>query len=253
MSYTWCKSAVNRCFLSSLATCRTRSSALCTPSRPCVRSVLPSSRFPLVRPLPSIASAAVPSALFGDFTGTMGRSDFPSAFIVGSGLSTARHALPILRSQRPMGSPGSRAKCIRTCVGSLTAQGPSTSRHGDVPSIAFRPSPRRRHPEVTHLVAGHLFRSSIPSLHVPLSTLHLRPYGRRCMTRGQCGWLDLQCIKLSFTTLCRFSRRTEIRCHSCAWPRWVFSGFIAVLNCSLHFWPIARTAADVPGGGGGEL
>jgi hypothetical protein len=30
------------------------------------------------------------------------------------------------------------------------------------------------------------------------------------MTRGQCGWLDLQCIKLSFTTLCRFNRRTEI-------------------------------------------
>jgi ubiquinone/menaquinone biosynthesis C-methylase UbiE len=29
------------------------------------------------------------------------------------------------------------------------------------------------------------------------------------MTRGQCGWLDLQCIKLSFTTLCRFNRRTE--------------------------------------------
>src|SRR5208282_2936743 len=33
---------------------------------------------------------------------------------------------------------------------------------------------------------------------------------RQCMTRGQCGWLDLQCIELSFTTLCRFDRRTEI-------------------------------------------
>src|ERR1700730_11632915 len=38
---------------------------------------------------------------------------------------------------------------------------------------------------------------------------HRRPCGRRCMTRGQCGWLDPQCIKLSFTTLCRFNRRTE--------------------------------------------
>jgi hypothetical protein len=33
-------------------------------------------------------------------------ADFPSAFIVGSELSTARYALPILRSQRLMGSPG---------------------------------------------------------------------------------------------------------------------------------------------------
>ena len=174
-----------------------------------VRSVLPSSRFPLVRPLPSIASAAAPSALFGDFAGTTGRSDFPSAFIVGSGLSTARHALSILRSQRPKGSPGSRAKCIRTCVGSLTAQGPEASRQNDALSFAFRLSPRRRHPEVTRLVAGHVFRSSIPSLYVPLPTLHRRPYGRQCMTRGQCGWLDPHCIKLSFTTLCRFNRRTE--------------------------------------------
>src|SRR5271163_2525815 len=109
-----------------------------------------------------------------------------------------------------MGSPGSRAKCIRTCVGSLTAQGSATSCHGDASDIAFRLSPGRRHPEVTRLVAGHQFRSSIPSLHVPLSTLPLRPYGRRCMTRGQCGWLNIHCMKLPFTTLCRFNRRTEI-------------------------------------------
>ena len=35
------------------------------------------------------------------------------------------------------------------------------------------------------------FRGSIPSLHVPLSTLRLRSYERRCMTRGRYGWLDL--------------------------------------------------------------
>jgi hypothetical protein len=110
-----------------------------------------------------------------------------------------------------MGSPGSQAKCFRTCMGSLTAQGPSASCHGDAPSFAFRLTPQRRHPEVTHLVAGHLFRGSIPSLHVPLSTLHRRPCGRRCMTRSQCGWLNLHCIKLAFTTLCRFNRRTELQ------------------------------------------
>ena len=38
----------------------------------------------------------------------------------------------------------------------------------------------------------------------------LRPYGRLCMTRGQCGWLNLQCIRLSFTSLRRFNWRTEM-------------------------------------------
>jgi hypothetical protein len=32
-SYTWCRSAVNRCFLSRCAACRTRSSALGVPAR----------------------------------------------------------------------------------------------------------------------------------------------------------------------------------------------------------------------------
>jgi hypothetical protein len=38
------------------------------------------------------------------------------------------------------------------------------------------------------------------------------PFGRQCMTRGQCGWLDLHCMKLTFTTRCRFDRaHGEIR------------------------------------------
>ena len=48
------------------------------------------------------------------------------------------------------------------------------------------------------------FRSSIASLHVPLSTLHGNPCGAPRMTRGQDGSLLLSCTTLSFVTLCRF-------------------------------------------------
>jgi hypothetical protein len=48
------------------------------------------------------------------------------------------------------------------------------------------------------------FRGSIPGPHFPLSTLHLRPYGRLRMTRGRCGSLCLHRMDLSSTTLCRF-------------------------------------------------
>ena len=40
-------------------------------------------RFPLARPLPSIPSATGCPALFGDFTGTVGLSDFPGPFVIG--------------------------------------------------------------------------------------------------------------------------------------------------------------------------
>ncbi len=84
------------------------------------------------------------------------------------------------------GIPRSRAKCIRTWVGSLTAQGPKASCLNVAPSFTFRLCTQPRHPEVTHLVAGHGSRSTIPSLYVPLSTLHLCPHGCRCMTRDLC-------------------------------------------------------------------
>ena len=50
---------MNRIFLSLLAACRTRSSALGALVRLCVRGAFCSSVFPLARPLPSTASAAV--------------------------------------------------------------------------------------------------------------------------------------------------------------------------------------------------
>jgi hypothetical protein len=50
----------------------------------------------------------------------------------------------------------------------------------------------------------HCFQGSIFSLHVPLSTLRLRPYDPNRMTRGQDGSLLLSCVTLSFTTRRRF-------------------------------------------------
>src|SRR4030095_13812498 len=49
------------------------------------------------------------------------------------------------------------------------------------------------------------FRSSIPRLCVPLSTLRPHPYEPRRMTRGQNGALLLSCAALSSATPCRFN------------------------------------------------
>ena len=56
----------------------------------------------------------------------------------------------------------------------------------------------RRHPGVM------VFRGSIPSPPVPLSTLRLRPCGLLRTTRGRCGSLILHRMTLSFTTSRRF-------------------------------------------------
>ncbi len=106
-------------------------------------------------------------------------------------------------SRRNKGSPGSRAGCLRTCAGSLTARGRSTSRDIDALRVAFRFSLQRRHPR------GRFFRGSIPGPHVPLSTLQRCPCEQLRVTRGRCGSLRLHRMKLSFTTPRRFSRRTR--------------------------------------------
>src|SRR5207247_10906531 len=53
----------------------------------------------------------------------------------------------------------------------------------------------RRHPD-----SVWLFRGSIPSLHVPLSTSRLHPHACLPMTRGQCASPYLHCRTLSFPT-----------------------------------------------------
>ena len=157
----------------------------------------------MTRPLPSTPSATGRPALFEGFAGTTGLSDFLRPSIIGVRPQTSRHDPRRHRPRVDAGSPGSRARCFRTCTGSQTARGPGASRDIDAPNVAFRGPPRRRHPK--GLPDGRVFfRGSIPGLHVPLSTLRRCPHGQRRMTRGRCGPLTLQRMTLSFTTPRRF-------------------------------------------------
>ncbi len=163
--------------------------------------------FPLARSLPSTTSAAAgasPAALFGSFTGTTPRSDFPRPWLIVVRLLASRCALrqgSPEHAQQVVGYPGSRAGCFRACMRSQTAQGPRAPRHIGARSIAFGVATTPQHPNLSRCSRiGGLFRGSIPSLRVPLSTLHLHPHGCLCMTRGRCYWLNLQRMTLSFTT-----------------------------------------------------
>ena len=130
-------------------------SALGALSQLCVRSALRSGEFPLVGPLPSTASAAGFPALFGSFSGTTEPSDFPPPSVTGVRPRTSRCGLrPLSLPPADVGPPGSRAKCVRACSGSQTAQGPFASRAGDALGVAFRLSPRRRHPGVVQNFAA---------------------------------------------------------------------------------------------------
>src|SRR5258708_28335327 len=55
-----------------------------------VRSVLCSSAFLAIPPLPSIDSATSKPVLFADFIGTTSESDFSSSYIIGFGSSPSR-------------------------------------------------------------------------------------------------------------------------------------------------------------------
>ena len=58
------------------------------------------------------------------------------------------------------------------------------------------------------------FRSSIPGLHIPLSTLNALPHGRPPMTRGRCGSLAFTVRLLPSRHLAGLSRRTNDRAHA---------------------------------------
>jgi len=73
---------------------------------------------PLGQTLPSISSAAAVLALFGDFPGTMGLSDFPCSFVIVFCPWTSRcvpSALAALGGT--LGSLNYRARCVPTCQG----------------------------------------------------------------------------------------------------------------------------------------
>src|SRR6202140_2781715 len=102
-----------------------------------------------------------------------------------------------------LGSPGSRARCFRTCSGVWAARGSVAPLDIGAPDGAFRFLLQRRRPGVFGL------RGCIPGPHVPLSTLRRRPRERLRMTQGRCGSLLHIRMTLSFTTPRRFNRRTR--------------------------------------------
>ena len=115
---TWWRSAVNFSFFLCLATCRTRSSACDTRSRPYVRCVLCQLAFPSAPTLGSADSAAGCPALFVGFSATMAGSDFSRSCITGYGSSPprcgpAQHVYA--RCWSTVRPPGSRTKSVRTC------------------------------------------------------------------------------------------------------------------------------------------
>jgi len=78
-----------------------------------------------------------------------------------------------------------------------------SDRAGFRPDSRLRPCESCLPPELRASAPWNNFRGSIPCLHVPLSTLRLRPCERCRMTRGQGGSLDLPCTTLPFAPPCR--------------------------------------------------
>ena len=113
-------------------------------------------------------------------------------------------ALCASRRRSTLGSPGSRVKCFLARMRSQTARGPRDPRQIGSRSVAFGVATAPQHPGLSQrLRARWLFRGSIPSSRVPLSTLRLHRYRCLRMTRGRRGWLNLQRMTPSFTTLYR--------------------------------------------------
>ena len=92
--------------------------------------MLRSGKFPLASPLPSTASAAARAALFGDFTGTIGQSDFPLPCIIGVRPQTSRCGLQFPLPQTETGSPGSHVRCFLPCLGSQAARAAAEAGEG---------------------------------------------------------------------------------------------------------------------------
>ena len=160
--------------------------------------------WPAAFPPPPPRPGHADPALFGSFLGTTQQSDFSASWLIGVRPQASRCALHSML-QKTLRSPGSRARCVHACSGSLTARGPRLPRQCGKHGVAFGMFPRPRHPvRPATAVAGHGFRSSIPGLPFPLSTLRPRPHDRARMTRGRRSWLSLQRMTLSFTTSRRF-------------------------------------------------
>ena len=156
-------------FLFLVTASRMRSCACDTASRLCVRTVLCSSAFLLVPPLPSTSSAAAMCRFVRRLLRYYRASlTSPAPFIIGDGLRPSRCG-PGERPRRAVTEisrfPRRRLYCA--CRGSKDDAGWRGSRDDGPAPVAFCLPRRHRHPGL------HCFRRSIPGLHTPLSTLRV--------------------------------------------------------------------------------
>ena len=159
---TWCSSAVNLSFPSFLAVSRTRSSPFGPLSRLGVRCELGSDVFSLVSGLPSTASAVGCPPLFGCFVGNYAAVRLPP--VVQGGLMAHRLLLPA--RSLPAGDCGvsrfSRMEFL-CMLGVFDSAGPRLARDIASARCCLPCGPTPSAPRNTR------FRSSIPSLQLPLS------------------------------------------------------------------------------------
>ena len=168
-----------------MAAFRTRPSAWVTRSRPCVRSVLCCSAFPLVPGLGSTNSATGRPALFVGFTATMPESDFSGSCISGYGSSPSRRgpgcSVSIWPTER---APGSRTRSFCTCQG-------LRPRRNDWALAISHPFVLPSAQLTASALGKTFFRGSMAGLCAPLPTLRRHPRGRLRTARGRCGSLFL--------------------------------------------------------------
>ena len=143
--------------------------------------------FPSGRPLPSTTSAPAWAGLFSSFAGTTSLSDFPRSCI--KGLPPQRSPHGPRSTAPPPREPEGRGICrhrgrprdlpvlahgdLRACLGSLTGQGPPTTREKRRWRCCLPPMGRTSAPR-----PSMRFRGSIAPPTRPLSTLRRRPRGR---------------------------------------------------------------------------
>ena len=170
-----------------------------------VRGTLSTFHLPLVCRLPSTTSAdqafqpnlcSAASSVLRSSPTSQGRISSAYAYWLPDALCASRR-------RSTLGSPGSRVECFLARMRPQTAQGPHDPRHNGSCSVAFGVPAAPQRPRLVGALAPRVISRLNTQLTRPLSTLRLHRYRCLRMTRGRRGWLNLQRMNPSFTTLYR--------------------------------------------------
>jgi hypothetical protein len=138
-------------------------------------------------------------SLFGHFVGTVRPSDSPSTCMLDFWFMTFSNR-PAHATAAGVDGVSRFSRMEFPCMPGVSDCAESNKRS------RFRTYQcRLPHKRTASALWFRIFRSSMPCLHVPLSTLRLQPCDWQRMTRGQDGSLHLSCVTLAFTTPRRFT------------------------------------------------